>query len=260
MSYQYKISYKKGSTNCVADSLSRAPQVGPALNAISLAQPAWLQELLSSYDSNHVPQKMLSALALHNLEGHFSLHQGIIKYKHTIWLGHSVDLQNKVTEQLHFVTFQRVNKLFYWPHMRATIKEFVSACIVCQQVKTERVPYPGLLQPLPVPTKAWTVATMDFIEGLPTSVGHNRILVVVDKFLKYSHFLKLKHPFYAIQVAQQYMEHVYKLHGMPSATVSHRDKIFTSLLWKVLFKLSSTQLCMSSTYHPQSDGQTERVN
>jgi hypothetical protein len=101
---------------------------------------------------------------------------------------------------------------------------------------------------------------MDFIEGLPTSAGYSCIFVVVDKFSKYSHFLKLKHPFSAIQVAQQYMEHVYKLHGMPSAIVSDRDKIFTSLLWKELFKLSGTQLCMSSAYHPQSDGQTERVN
>lgn len=217
MSYQYKITYKKGSTNCAADSLSRSPQVGPCLNAISVAQPVWLQELLESYDSNPVAQKMLSALAVHNPEGHFSLHQGIIKYKNTIWLGHSVALQNKVTEQLHstpigghsgaLVTLQRVSKLFYWPHMKATIKEFVSACIICQQVKSERVPYPGLLQPLPVPTKAWTLVTMDFIEGLPTSAGYNCILVVVDKFSKYSHFVKLKHPFFALQVAQLYMEH-----------------------------------------------------
>jgi hypothetical protein len=270
MSYQYKITYKKGSTNCAADSLSRAPQMGSYLNAISVVQPVWLQALLASYDSNPVAQKLLSALAIHNPDGHFSLQHGIIKYKSTIWLGHSVELQTKVTDQLHstplgghsgaFVTFQRVSKLFYWPHMQATIREFVSSCTVCQQVKTERVPYPGLLQPLPVPTKAWSVVTMDFIEGLPTSAGYSCIFVVVDKFSKYSHFLKLKHPFSAIQVAQQYMEHVYKLHGMPSAIVSDRDKIFTSLLWKELFKLSGTQLCMSSAYHPQSDGQTERVN
>lgn len=155
MSYQYKITYKKGLTNSAADSLSRAPQMGPALNAISVAQPAWLQELLNSYEDNPVAQKMLSALAIYNPKGHFSLQQGIIKYKNAIWPGHSVDLQNKVTEQLHsspigghsgsFVTFKRVSKLFYWPHMQATIKEFVSACSVCQQVKTERVPYPGLL-------------------------------------------------------------------------------------------------------------------
>lgn len=81
---------------------------------------------------------------------------------------------------------------------------------------------------------------MDFIEGLPTSAGYNSILVVVDKFSKYSHFIKIKHPFSALQVAQHYMEHVYMLHGMPSAIVSNRDKIFTSLLWKELFKLSGT--------------------
>ena len=84
--------------------------------------------------------------------------------------------------------------------------------------------------------------------------------MVVDKFSKYSHFVKLKHPFFAITVAQQYMEHIYKLHGMPTAIVSDRDKIFTILLWKELFKLTGTQLCMSLAYHPQSDGQTERVN
>jgi hypothetical protein len=144
--------------------------------------------------------------------------------------------------------------------MKATIKDFVAACHVCQQAKTERVPYPGLLQPLPVPTKAWTLVTTDFIEGLPTSAGFNCILVVMDKFSKYSRFIKLKHPFSTLQVAQQYMEDVYKLHGMPSTIVSDRDKIFTSLLWKGLFKLLGTQLCMSSSYHPQSDGQTKRVN
>jgi hypothetical protein len=122
------------------------------------------------------------------------------------------------------------------------------------------VPYPGLLQPLPVPDQAWKVVTMDFIEGLPTSDHYNCILVVVDKFSKYSHFIKVKHPFSALQIAKLYMEHVYKLHGMPQAIVSNRDKIFTSILWKELFKLSGTSLCMSSAYHPQSDGQTERVN
>ena len=84
--------------------------------------------------------------------------------------------------------------------------------------------------------------------------------MIVDKFSKYSHFIKVKHPFSALQIAKLYMEHVYKLHGMPQAIVSDRDKIFTSLLWKELFKLSGTSLCMSSAYHPQSDGQTKRVN
>ena len=120
--------------------------------------------------------------------------------------------------------------------------------------------YPGLLQPLPVPDFAWQVVTMDFIEGLPRSHGYNCIMVVVDKFSKYAHFVPLSHPFTALKVALQYMEHVFKLHGLPEAIVSDRDKVFTSNLWQELFRLAGTELRMSSAYHPQSDGQTERVN
>jgi len=169
MSYQYKISYKKGTTNSIADALSRAPHPAADLNALTVAQPLWLQDLQLSYDNNVVAQKMLSSLALQNPSGNFSLQNGIIKYKGLIWLGHSTDFQTKVTKQLHatpigghsrfLVTYHRVSKLFSWPHMKTTIKVFVSECAVCQQAKAERVPYPGLLQPLPVPSQAWTVVT-----------------------------------------------------------------------------------------------------
>jgi hypothetical protein len=126
--------------------------------------------------------------------------------------------------------------------MKNTIKSFVEAYSICQQAKAEHIPYLGLLQPLPVPDQAWKVVTMDFIEGLPTSNLFNYILVVVDKFSKYAHFIKLKHPFSALQIAKIYMEHVYRLHGMPQAIVSDQDKIFTSHLWRELFTLSVTQL------------------
>lgn len=158
------------------------------------------------------------------------------------------------------VSYARIKKLFFWPQMKSHIQEFVAQCSVCQQAKAEKVPYPGLLQPLEVPKQAWQVVTMDFIEGLPKSSSYDCILVVVDKFSKYSHFVKLAHPFTAFKVAKLYMEHIYKLHGMPQAIVSDRDKVFTSQIWQELFRLSGTELRMSSAYHPQSDGQTERVN
>ena len=119
--------------------------------------------------------------------------------------------------------------------------------------------YPGLLQPLPVPEFAWQVVSLDFIEGLPKSKHYNCILVVVDKFSKYSHFIALTHPFTAIQVAIQFMDHVFKLHGMPQVMVSDRDKIFTSAAWQELFKLTDTALRMSTSYHPQTDGQTGQL-
>jgi hypothetical protein len=101
---------------------------------------------------------------------------------------------------------------------------------------------------------------MHFISGLPVSHKYNCIMVVVDKFSKYAHFLPLAHPFTALTIAKLYLNEVFKLHGLPSSIISDRDPIFTSKLWQELFKLAGTQLCMSSAYHSQSDGQTKRVN
>jgi hypothetical protein len=84
--------------------------------------------------------------------------------------------------------------------------------------------------------------------------------VVVDFFTKYGHFIPLCHPFTAAGVAKQFLNHIYRLHGLPAAIVSDRDRIFTSQFWSQLFKLADVQLRLSSSYHPQSDGQTERLN
>ena len=101
---------------------------------------------------------------------------------------------------------------------------------------------------------------MDFVEGLPPSGAANAILVVVDKFSKFAHFIALKHPFTAKTVAQLFLDHIYRLHGLPTSIISDRDKIFTSQFWQALFKAAGTSLRLSSSYHPQTDGQTERVN
>ena len=118
------------------------------------------------------------------------------------------------------VTYKRIRNLFVWPGMKGMIHLFVTHCTVCQQAKPERVKYPGLLQPLPVPDYAWQVLSLDFIEGLPKSNHFDCILVVVDKFSKYAHFIPLKHPFTALQVALAYMDNVFKLRGFPEALIS----------------------------------------
>lgn len=91
---------------------------------------------------------------------------------------------------------------------------------------------------------------MDFIEGLPRSKSFNCILVIVDKFSKYGHFIPLAHPYTALEVAKLFMLHIYKLHGLPLVIISDRDKIFTSQLWNHLFTSSGTQLHLSTSYHP----------
>jgi hypothetical protein len=101
---------------------------------------------------------------------------------------------------------------------------------------------------------------MDFIEGLPPSDHFNALLVVIDKFTKYGHFIPVKHPFTALQIVQVFMNNVYKLHELPKTIISNRDRVFTSAVWQQLLKLTNTKLMMSSSYHLQTDGQTEHLN
>ena len=100
---------------------------------------------------------------------------------------------------------------------------------------------------------------MDFIDGLPVSAGKTSIMVVVDCLARYAHFFALSHPYSASKIADVFVSGVVKLHGIPRSIVSDRDPIFMSSFWREFFKLQGTQLKTSSTYHPQTDGQTEVI-
>ena len=157
-------------------------------------------------------------------------------------------------------TMQRLTSVCYWKGLKREVREFVRTCSVCQQFKYDVSASPGLLQPLPIPQTIWTEISMDFLEGLPLVKGKSVILVVVDRLSKYAHFVALSHPYSAASIAQVFMDTIYKLHGMPTSIVSDRDKIFVSTFWKELFKLMGTQIKLSTSYHSQTDRQTEVVN
>jgi hypothetical protein len=150
--------------------------------------------------------------------------------------------------------------MFYWQGMKQDVQNSIKQCDVCQKAKHELCKYPGLLQPLPISHSSWTDLSMDFIEGLPLSNGFSVILVVIDRFTKYGHFFPVRHPYTAASIAQIFLDNVVKLHGVPQSIVCDRDKVFTSSFWTELFKLLKIDLKLSTTYHPQMDGQTERVN
>ena len=214
---------------------------------------------------------LLAKLAIHPDDANgFTLRDGVIRKKGRIWLGFNPSMQTKVTEAMHAsatgghsgfpVTYRRTKSLFAWPLMKQFVRRVVQECIICQRAKPERVRYPGLLQPLPVPKYAWEIVSMDFIEGFPRSGRFDGVFVVVDKFSRYAHFMPISHPYTAASIAQLYMDNIFKLHSMPLSIISDQDRVFTSAFWKELFRLTGTQLRMSSSYHPQTDGQTERVN
>jgi hypothetical protein len=249
--------------------LSRQPE--QQLAAVSTSTPRWLEIIIEGYQQDTSTKALLAELSItgSNDKG-FSLVDGIIKYKGRIWLGTHTEAHQAVLLALHSsglgghnginATYQKVKSLFAWPHMKQDIQDYIAQCEVCAQAKTEHCRLPGLLQPLPVPPTAWHTISLDFIEGLPKSKSYDTILVVIDKLTKYAHFICLAHPYTAATVAQLFLNHIYKLHGMPSIIISDRDRIFTSAFWQELFKLTETTLNMSSSYHPQTDGQTERLN
>lgn len=111
-----------------------------------------------------------------------------------------------------------------------------------------------------IPRAVWADIAMDFVEGFPKVAGKSVILTVVDRFSKYAHFIALGHPYTAMTVAQPFFDQIVRLHGMPQSIVSDRDPVFTSNFWQELFRLSGSELRLSSAFHPQTDGQSEVTN
>ncbi|KAA0041720.1 pol protein [Cucumis melo var. makuwa] len=156
---------------------------------------------------------------------------------------------------------QDLKRVYWWRNMKREVAEFVSKCLVCQQVKAPRQKSAGLLQPLSVPEWKWENVSMDFITGLPRTLrGFTVIWVVVDRLTKSAHFVPGKSTYTASKWAQLYMSEIVRLHGVPVSIVSDRDARFTSKFWKGLQTAMSTRLDFSTAFHPQTDGQTERLN
>jgi hypothetical protein len=199
-----------------------------------------------------------------------SFTSGVLWYKRRIVVGNNKQLRDKLIAALHSsivgghsgmtATYHRIKSIFYWPGLKKDTEAWIATCPICQCSKHEQCPYPGLLQPLPIPDMAWAHISMDFIEGLPKSQGKEVILVVVDKLTKYAHFIPLAHPYIVQTVANAFIDNILKLRGPPTLIISDRDRIFTSNMWKDIFKALDVKLRYSSSYHPQTDGQTERVN
>jgi transposase InsO family protein len=150
---------------------------------------------------------------------------------------------------------------YWWNGMKGDIAKFVAYCDVCRRIKAEHQKPSGLLQPLPIPVWKWDEVGMDFIIGLPrTKSGNDSVWVVVDRLTKVAHFIPVRTTYGGDKLAKLYIDRIVKLHGVPKRIVSDRGTQFTSRFWRSLHEALGTKLDFSSAYHPQTDGQTERIN
>ena len=158
-------------------------------------------------------------------------------------------------------TYASIGRDFFWQNLRTDVKAYVSACDTCQRDKSSNLRPAGKLLPLEIPARRWSSVSMDFITELPlTKDGHDCIFVIVDRLTKMVHFIPTVTTLSAEDVAKLYLENVFKHHGFPESIVSDRDARFTGNFWKELCRLVGIKQHMSTAFHPQTDGQTERVN
>src|SRR4051812_21631382 len=144
--------------------------------------------------------------------------------------------------------------------MKRDVAEYISRCLTCQQVRAVRRHPAGLLQPLEVPEWKWEHVTMDFICGLPhTRQKHEAVWVIVDRLTKSDHFLPMNMTDSYDRLSRLYVREIVRLHGVPASIVSDRDPRFTSHFWQSFQQALGTELRLSTAYHPQTDGQSERT-
>jgi hypothetical protein len=271
LGFDFEIVYKPGKLNRGADALSRIGEEGELRAATSCVQWKDVDMLKEEFHLDAHLQKIVADLQQDaNSRPGFEWKQGVLLYEGRLVISNKSVLIPTLLQEFHatpqgghsgfYRTYRRLAANVYWIGMKNAVQEFVRNCDVCQRQKYLASSPGGLLQPLPIPNRIWEDISMDFITGLPKSKGFEAILVVVDRLSKYSHFITLKHPYTARTVAEVFVKEVVRLHGIPLSIVSDRDPIFVSNFWKELFKLQGTQLKMSTSYHPESDGQTEVVN
>jgi len=144
--------------------------------------------------------------------------------------------------------------------MWKTVKDYVTTCDTCSGSKIPRHRPYRLLQPLSIPKTPWTSISIDFIVDLPKSKSFDSVFVVVDRLTKMAHFMPCNKNITGKATARLFLENVYKYHGLPDDIIFDRGTQFTSKFWQSLFKILQVKINLSLAYHPQTNGQTERVN
>ncbi|KAH9763374.1 Endonuclease [Citrus sinensis] len=286
--YDCEKNYHPGNANVVADALSRKSSMSASrillkplqddickteikLVAGKLTNMTLCSTLLEKIKEGQESDSYLKNLKIEANSKDMSFkksERGIILFKDRICV--LKDIKKEILLEAHTTLYslhpgttkmyKDLNKHYWCPGMKKDIVEFVAKCLTCQQIKAEHQRPAGLLQSNQIPQWKWEEITMDSVVDLPkTTKMHDAIWVIVDRLTKSTHFLPIRMTYTMDQLAEIYVKEIVRLHGVPISIISYQDARFTSTFWEKLHKAMGTRLKFSTTFHPQTNGQSERM-
>jgi hypothetical protein len=296
--FDYSITYRPGTAGGKPDALTRRPQDFPtegdertmqqsqillpderfniSATTVTFEPSPLLDQIKSELSNDKIACEILEEMNNGTRRSkriqlsECTLHDGLLLYQQRIYVPDSEQLKSSIVQQNHdnpavghpgrARTFEILSRNYYWPGMRRFVHRYVDNCDTCSRSKpVKHAPY-GLLKPLEAPSQPWSDISMDVITDLPPSDGFNAILVVVDRLTKMAHYIPCCKEETTTTLVDLYLKNVFKLHGLPTSIVSDRGPMFASDFWRQLLQRLKIERKLSTAYHPETDGQTERIN